>query len=227
MDEHTINSDNIGETPLCAASRGSSLKIVELLLAHGANVNFQASAHDATLECCSEQARRHISTAVVTRRRPEPAPWKPGAGFPPCSGDWQSAAVRAGTPQAWRRPKGSNGDTLQAAIRAHRLDLVREFLRRGVSVNLPLPSSKPYYVPADTNDNRLNQQTGKYRIYAFSPLGIAVCEAPECEALLLQAGAKLGPDVPSILVAAARAGRTDLFTRLLALGADVNGSDLG
>jgi uncharacterized protein len=92
-------------------------------------------------------------------------------------------------------------------------EVAPDLLKRGVSVNLP-PA-----LPAAARNI--------YSTAPYSPLMAAVFYAPQYESILVRAGAKIGPDRPIICAAAARQNRLDLVPKLLAYGADINGTDAG
>jgi ankyrin repeat protein len=223
VDGHSIDHGIIGEIALCSAASNGNIRLVELLLAHGANVNFRASYTTPLLGAAYSKRPDIIRLLLAHGADPKLTPLNhEGSSLLALAIDNLPQLV----PELLRHgadPRGINGDTLTAAIHARRLDLVQEFLRRGVPANRSLPSGTPYSVPVVAT----GKQSNKFTLSPFSPLGIAVCDAPECEAMLLRAGAKLGPDAPTILATAASVGRADLFARLLALGADVNGIDAG
>jgi ankyrin repeat protein len=101
---------------------------------------------------------------------------------------------------------------LTAAIRYHRSAIVNLLLQHGANVNPPCKAAPK----GGDLDNRIEPSV-------FSPLATAICYAPEYTEHLLHLGANIDPDKKTILVSAARAGRSDLIPRLLALGADPNG----
>ena len=124
------------------------------------------------------------------------------------------------------------GSILQAALHSRNIALVQELLRRGVNVNPTLPPQPSTDGTGGTSDSAYKivdvpdlAHPGRNIPQPFSPLLNAMLFAPEAEAMLLKAGANIGPDKTMILASLAKCGRVDLFARALELGADVNGVD--
>ena len=148
-----------------------------------------------------------------------------------------------------------DGLPLRTALAARRFNIVDELLRRGANVNSPLtllgsrkrpdwwdartseyppptqaavPTNGPAIPPPKPKPKPKGEpvpQTPKLKILPFSPLMTAAGFAPEYEARLRKMGAFIGPDKATILIDAARSNRPDLFPKLLAYGADVNGTE--
>ena len=144
---------------------------------------------------------------------------------------------------------------LRTALATRRFNIVDELLRRGANVNSSLtllgsrkrpdwwdarmseyppptqasvPTNGPSIPPPKPKPTEKREpvpQTPKLTILPFSPLMTAAGFAPEYEARLRKMGAVIGPDKETILIDAARSNRPDLFGKLLAYGADVNGAE--
>ena len=218
---HSQNSS----TALGVAAQNGNLELVKLLLARGAKVNVTGVAllQPALFSKRPEIARlllakgadpnqhsdRYLGSVleIAIRNRPEVIPDILRHG----------ANVRA-----------DNGASLRAVLNSSRLSksqrmmLIKELLRRGANVNPPIVSERSAVAISAPNVVTPPQQQ---TMSVSSPLLVAACCAPECMDILRRAGAKIGPEQQIILATAAKAGRADLFTRLLDLGADINGKD--
>ncbi len=217
-----INARSKGNPPpLITALLHKRADLVRLLLARGADVNL-SGVDDDTDDPASFSENNLPALALAIVYMPEFVPELLQKG----------ADVNA-----------KYGAALKAAIGQHNLPLIRELLKRGANVNPSLPIRKVFTTSpsagarkpmsmmlavasiSSTMNSRPVTTATKSRITAFSPLMLAVCNAPECEALLLRAGAKIGPDKSSILPAVVLSGHSELMPHLLTLGADVNGTD--
>lgn len=222
-----------GSSALNIAVLHGNLELVKLLLAKGANVN--GGKYSTALE--EAVWGRHLAIVrLLLAKGADPR-------FTFTSGQYSLlpgaiTLLPEIVPDLLQRGvdvNASNGAALIAALRSRRIALVRELLRRGVHVNprpvspagaagasLAAPAADSVRKIADAPDPN---HPGRNIPQPSSPLLNAILYAPEAEAMLLKAGANIGPDKTAILAALAKCGRADLFARVLELGADVNSVD--
>jgi ankyrin repeat protein len=212
-DEH----DTAETTPLSTAAFNGDRKMVKFLLAHGAKVNAFANGSTPLI---SAIRGKHADIARLLLVR----------GADPNSGLPQRRSPSTLTTAILRLPilvadllqhgadvNEGNGEALRTAIRERKLTIVQELLRRGAQVN---PAA-----PANTPQMSFSSGYPMPKPKPFTPLATAVWFAPEYETALLRAGANLNSDKQTALLTAAKNGRTALFSRLLALGAAIDGRD--
>ena len=213
-----LGINQFNNSTLCAAASNGNLTIMKLLLAHGAKVNvggyetplyaaiFSGRANIASLLLAhgadpNYQPSDRIKFSVLEpaiRRLPQIVPYLLKHG----------ADVNEG-----------NGEPLRAAIEAHRLDLVRELLRRGANVN---PSR--HSQPKDFNTAGYLQDISTT---LFSPLAVAIVYAPECTETVRRAGGVVNAQDRQIGLSVALKDKRlwKQLPRLLTLGWDANTLD--
>ncbi len=204
-------------TPLQVAVDRRSMGAVRLLLEHGANVN----AGSTLLSPPLLQAITHKDAVLARLLLAHGA--DPNAA--PASSAWDLPALASAVvnlpalvPELLRKGanvNGYNAAALKAAILRRDRAQLRVLLQHGADVNQPLSDGSM----------GMSKLYGNKGLMPASLLMNAACFAPECVTLLQQAGAKIGSDKQGILAWAAQAGHADLFPRLLALGANVNGTN--
>jgi ankyrin repeat protein len=205
--------------PLFDAVAGDHIEAARLLLAHGADPNLTSAWHQGFWALNSAAWTGHLDMVKLLVAH--------GAKVGPSSSDATTPnsplemAVRSKHPVVadYLLQQGASTSTrrnaapvLAVALR-YLPELVPDLLKRGAPVNPP---------PALAVDPRNAVSTAPY-----SPLMAAIFYAPQYEATLVRAGAKIGPDRQVVCVAAARQKRMDLLPKLLAYGADINGVDGG
>ena len=204
----TINGSPIeGPTALQLASESNNLEAIRLLLERGANVNAHSKNDPPPLVTAFLYKRLDLVKLLLARGADVNLPVEDDTDTPALALAIEN--MPEFVPELLQKGadvNAQNGAVLKAAIGRHDIPLIRELLKRGANVNPSLPPRKHNTVP-------------------FSPLMVAVFNAPECEAILLRAGAKIGPDKDSILPAAVLSEHVELLPHLLRLGADVNGTD--
>ncbi|HLJ54000.1 MAG TPA: ankyrin repeat domain-containing protein [Chthonomonadaceae bacterium] len=227
-------------SPLMSSALRGDLTAARALLQHGANPNAGTDYSTPLLTAIYGAERRSTSPlqngTAPEYRNAEVARLllahgaNPDSLPPRAAGDCAIAEAIEWMPEILtdllrrsRDMSGGAGAPLKAAIRARRLELIPEFLRRGATVNPSPPSGIRSYVSVAPSKSAY----GPDQLAPVSPLATAACYAPACVPLLRSRGATLGPDRDSILAAAAQVRRTDLFPALLRLGANVDGEDAG
>ena len=254
-------------SPQAAANMASSLlpsavgmdnrALVNLLLEHGADVNYYSQNSSAALGVAVQNGNLEMVNLLLARgakvnvkgvpllqpalysKRPEIARLLLARGADPnqhsdrYSGSILEIAIYnmpQVIPDILRHDanvRADNGASLRAVLNSSRLSksqrmmLIKELLQRGANVNPPIVSERTALAISASGVVLPPQQP----MVVSSPLLVAACCAPECMDILRRAGAKIGTEKRTILATAAKAGRADLFTRLLDLGADINGKD--
>lgn len=202
------------EPRLCLAAQDGDTILVEELVRKGADVNGAGHRFGTPIELAAAAGKRG-AVRVLLKHGADPNRYRfqsvliSAMWYMP---DMTPEVIKHGANVNDERDTTTKSTPLAAAIRYHRPAIVKLLLKHGAQVNPPCKSPPK----GGDLDNRIEPSV-------FSPLAMAVCYAPEFTDPLLHLGANIKPDKGTILVAAARAGRSDLIPRLLALGADPNG----
>jgi ankyrin repeat protein len=226
------------ERPLTAAARTGNLALVSLLLAHGADPNpgivrgADPRQMGLYMPSALSVAAGAGNLALVKLLLAHGAKINPGGNFPPLA-----SAAGSGRVELVRyllehgadpNVKLGEYDSVLAIALRRPSAAVDELLKHGANVNpAPVLHIQSDFPNASASGVQVNQpmlhvQSG-FPDPPLTPLGSALWDAAQYEALLQHAGAKLGADKPIICAFAAQRGRADLLPKLLAYGADVNG----
>ena len=211
---------NTREPALCQAALAGDVGLVKELIRTGANIDGAGQRHGTPLELAMVSVPNGGNYARVARVLLDHGA-DPNAFRHSCILNSAIRYLPGIVPHLLDRGADVNDDRMVAwgqhplslAIRLRNGPVVHLLLQHGANVN---PNFESAALGGDLN----NKQAPS----VYSPLAMAVCYAPEFEQTLVKLGADLGVDRNSVLVAAARAGRTDLMPRLLKLGADPNGA---
>jgi ankyrin repeat protein len=217
-DANTPDKSNVCFPLYWALSNGDHA-MLDLLLAHGANPNLLNHPPTriqglAPLAAAIESGDRYALHALLARgadpgrasnRYSSSDPAHPAEPYSPLAlavsfhPEMIPELLAAGA-----EINAYNGAPLRSALRSDRPAIVQELLRRGARGN------PPHIETAGMKPEP-------------SLLAEAVKYAPDCLDALVRAGASLAEDRETILVTAATSRRPELFPKLIALGADVNG----
>jgi ankyrin repeat protein len=191
------------EMALSVAARSGNLAMAALLLAHGANPNPKEQNVEPALYAAAGAGSIEMAKLLLAH----------GANVNPVGQFAPLGAAIAGRHPAMVRfllahaanPNAPNDYSILTVALRSLPEVMPDLIEHGASVT---PGPLPH---------------GTGGVEPLSPLMAALFYAPQYEAMLVKAGARIGPDRPTICAVAARRRRLDLLPKLLAYGADING----
>jgi uncharacterized protein len=204
--------------PLVAAVDKGHIEAVRLLLAHGADPNTFPNANESALTSAALAGNLDMVTLLLAHG----AKINSDTLYSPLEAAIvKKHAVMVRFLLAHGAATATVHDLYQPPLTlalSSLPEVVPDLLKHGAPVNLP---------PAPIRSGRSGSTAQANVSYAApnSPLMAAVWYAPQYEATLVRAGAKIGPDRSIICAVAAQQKRLDLLPKLLAYGADINGAD--
>ena len=223
--------DSQGKTALNMAAgdngSGGSLEAVRLLLRHGAAVNTCGAFADPPL-VTAIHARHADIARLLLQSGADPTLERKDAATRACALSAAAGNLPQLVPELLARGVSINADeggALKAALRARDVDTARYLLQQGAKIYPANRKIMVQPVQAFSSGMTLLARPRPELVTLPSTLRVAVTAGPKCFELLMRAGADITPDKPDILLAAASAGQSALFERLIALGANVNAED--
>jgi uncharacterized protein len=241
----------VDDTPLHIAAGKGQIEVVKLLLTHGADPNQITPFGSMPLEVAAG-ADNLALVQLLLARGARPNPIRP-QGYPAlayAAGTGDIKLVQLLLAHGAKLDASGSSFALVAAIMSKHPAVVRYLLERGAGTAAEPPTSLPLLtialhsmpdvvpdllkhgapvnpppIPVWSGRSGSTVQANNSYAEPNSPLMAAVWYAPQYEATLVRAGAKIGLDRSIICAVAAQQKRLDLLPKLLAYGADINGTD--